>query len=311
MRRFSLRRTIIALFVFSLPVLGTVLPVHADDSVVRVGSKLDTEASVLGNIILESLSARGIKTENKLLLGPTKIVRAALLSGEIDIYPEYTGNVAFFSGTDTDTAWYNLDSGYNRAKSFDEKNGLIWLAAAPANNTWAVAVRQDLATANHLVTMENLATWIKAGGAIKLAASAEFVESSAALPAFEKFYGFHLKPDQLVVLAGGDTAVFEKAAAEKISGVNAAVAYGTDGAIAALGLVVMTDNKGAQIVYAPAPVMRADRLAGHPEIKGILAPIFAGLDATVLQSLNARVSLEGKEAKAVAREYLTAKGFIK
>jgi len=286
-------------------------PMAEAADVVRVSSKLDAEASVLGNMILESLKAHGIATENKLLLGPTKIVRTALLSGEIDIYPEYTGNAAFFSGTDTNPEWFNWDKGYRRARFFDEKNNVVWLQPGPANNTWAIALRTDVADANHLKTLEEFATWVNGGGVVKLAASAEFVDSPAALPAFEKTYGFHLKPEQLVVLAGGDTAVFEKAAAEKTSGVNAAVAYGTDGGIAALGLVSLTDVKGAQIVYAPAPVIRASVLTAHPEIKDILAPIFAGLDAATLQGLNAKVSLEGQDAKAVALAYLKAKGFVK
>src|SRR5688500_18363030 len=69
---------------------------------VRVGSKIDTEGRLLGSIILQVLEANGIPTENKLQLGTTKIVRSAILSGEIDAYPEYTGNGAFFFNTDTD-----------------------------------------------------------------------------------------------------------------------------------------------------------------------------------------------------------------
>jgi osmoprotectant transport system substrate-binding protein len=285
-------------------------PAGAADAV-KVSSKLDAEASVLGNIILQVLSANGVPTENKLQLGPTKIVRTALLSGEIDIYPEYTGNAAFFHNDDSDPAWKNLEAGYKKAKELDAKDKVIWLAAAPANNTWAIAVRQDVATPNKLVTVADFAKWVNGGGKVKLAGSAEFVESPAALPAFQSTYGFKLGPDQIVVLAGGDTAVFEKAAAEGTSGVNSAVAYGTDGAISALGLVALEDDKGAQIVYAPAPVVRADVLAKYPQIEKALAPVFASLDAATLRKLNAEISLEGKDAKAVAAAYLKAKGFVK
>ena len=66
---------------------------------VRVGSKIDTEGSLLGNLIVQVLEAGGVKTENKLQLGNTKIVRGALVAGEIDLYPEYTGNGAFFMPT--------------------------------------------------------------------------------------------------------------------------------------------------------------------------------------------------------------------
>lgn len=62
----------------------------------RVGSKIDTEGSLLGNLILQTLEAHGIKTVNRLQLGNTKVIREAITSGEVDIYPEYTGNGAFF-----------------------------------------------------------------------------------------------------------------------------------------------------------------------------------------------------------------------
>ena len=102
-----------------------------------------------------------------------------------------------------------------------------------------------------------------------------------------------------------------KAAAEQTSGVNAAMAYGTDGALAALGLVILDDPKGVQPIYAPAPIIRADVLAKHPRIKDALAPVFKSLDGATLQALNAKIALEGQDAKQVAASYLKSKGFIK
>ena len=309
MSRLFNRRTLLVAVAASSLALSSLSAFAADS--VKVGSKLDPEASLLGNIIVQVLNANGIATENKLQLGATKIVRTALQSGEIDIYPEYTGNGAFFHNADSDPAWKNLDAGYKKIKELDGKDKLIWLAAAPANNTWAIAVRKDVADANKLKTIDDFAKWVNGGGKVKLAGSAEFVESPAALPAFQSTYGFKLSGDQIVVLAGGDTSVFEKAAAEGTSGVNAAVAYGTDGAIAALGLVSLEDSKGAQIVYAPAPVIREEALAKHPEIEKLLAPVFASLDAPTLQKLNGEISVDGKDAKAVAAAYLKEKGFVK
>ena len=279
---------------------------------VRVGSKVDTEGSLLGSIILQVLNANGIPTENKLQLGTTKIVRSALLAGEIDVYPEYTGNGAFFFNIDTDPAWKNAQAGYDKVKQLDEaQNKVVWLAPSPANNTWALAVRQEVADANKLKTLEDFAKWVKDGGDVKLAASAEFVESPAALPSFQSTYGFKLNQDQIVTLAGGDTAATIRAAAEQTSGVNTAMVYGTDGAISSVGLVVMEDNKGAQIVYEPAPTIRADTLAKYPKIKDALAPVFASLDLKTLQELNGKIAVDGEDPQAVAAEYLKAKGFVK
>jgi osmoprotectant transport system substrate-binding protein len=279
---------------------------------VRVGSKIDTEGALLGNMVIQLLEANGIKTVNKLQLGPTKIVRSAIVAGEIDLYPEYTGNGAFFFSVDTDPAWKSGRTAYEKVKALDAaQNKLVWLQPAPANNTWAIAVRQDVATANGLSTMEDFSKWVQGGGKVKIAASAEFVESPAALPSYEKTYGFELKQDQVLVLAGGNTAATERAAAEQTSGVNAAMAYGTDGALAALGLVVMDDPKGAQIVYEPAPVVRASVLDRHPKIKTVLEPVFASLTLETLQTLNSRIAVEGQDAKRVAVAYLKEKGFLK
>ncbi|WP_448188507.1 glycine betaine ABC transporter substrate-binding protein OsmF [Azospirillum sp. sgz301742] len=295
-------------------VLGLVLAagnVRAADTV-RVGSKLDAESGLLGTMILQMLEANGIPTENRIQLGPTKIVRSALLAGEIDLYPEYTGNGAFFFTMDSDPAWKNAGAGYEKVRQLDrEKNNIVWLTPAPANNTWAIAVRRDVAAPNRLATMEDFARWVGGGGKAKLAASAEFVESPAALPSFQTTYGFSLRPEQILVLAGGDTAATIRAAAEGTSGVNTAMVYGTDGAIAALDLVVMTDSKGAQMVYEPAPTVRAAVLEKNPKIREALDPVFASLNAETLRALNARISVEGQDPKQVASSYLKSKGFLK
>lgn len=279
---------------------------------VRVGSKIDTEGKLLGNIMVLALEANGIKTENKVSLGNTKIVRTALMAGEIDIYPEYTGNGAFMLGTEKSPAWKDFRAGYELAKKMDfEKNKIVWLEPANANNTWAIAVRKDLATANQLRSMDDLGRYIAKGGTFKLAASAEFMERTDAMPAFQAAYEFKLRADQALVLAGGDTSATIKAAAEKTSGVNAAMAYGTDGPLAALGLLVMEDPKGVQPVYAPAPLVREEVLKRHPAIATILAPIFKSLDTPTLQMLNARIQLEGQDPRKVAIGYLQSKGFLK
>ena len=279
---------------------------------VRVSSKIDTEGSLLGSLMIQVLQAGGIKTENKLQLGSTKIVRGALVAGEIDLYPEYTGNGAFFFADEKNPAWKNAAAGFDLVKKLDaDKNKLVWLSPAPANNTWSVALRKDVADKNKLKSLTDLGPWLAGGGKFKLAASAEFIERSDALPAFQTAYNFKLNNAQLLTLAGGDTTVTLKAAAQQTSGVNAAMAYGTDGAIAALGLVVLEDPKGIQPIYAPAPLVRAATLAQHPKIKDLLEPVFKTLDGPTLQGLNAKIAVEGQDPQKVAADYLKSKGFIK
>lgn len=287
-------------------------PGAAQAQAVRVGSKIDTEGALLGQLIVQLLQASGIATQNRLSLGNTKIVRTALVAGEIDLYPEYTGNGAFFHNDDKNPAWKGFTAGYERIQALDrDKHKLVWLAPAPANNTWAIAVRKDVAAANQLRTLADLGRYVAGGGKLKLAASAEFAERADALPAFQAAYGFKLGREQLLLLAGGDTAATIKAAAEQTSGVNAAMAYGTDGPVAALGLVVLEDPKGVQPVYAPAPVVRADVLAREPRIATVLAPLFKALDTPTLQRLNAQIALEGQDARQVAQAFLKAQGLLK
>jgi len=279
---------------------------------VVVSSKIDTEGGIIGNMIIMMLEANGIPTENRLQLGATPIVRQAIQAGEIDIYPEYTGNAAFFFNRADDPVWNNATEGYEEAKKLDYEDAkIVWLKPAPANNTWAIAVRDEVAKENNLKTMSDFGQWVANGGAVKLAASSEFVNSFAGLPSFEKTYGFRIPPEGLVTLAGGDTALTIQAAARQTNGVNAAMVYGTDGGIAPSGLVVMDDDKSVQPIYNPAPIIREAVLKEHPEIETILAPVFESLDLRTLQELNGRVQVGGEPSQAVAEEYLRSSGFLK
>lgn len=221
---------------------------------IRVSSKIDTEGGLLGNMILLALSEAGMPVQDRLQLGGTPILRDAITSGQVDIYPEYTANGAFFFNEADSEVWKDAQAGYDRVAQLDlEQNDITWLTPSPANNTWAIALRQDVADENDLTTMSGFGEWIAAGGNVKLAASTEFVTSAAALPAFQTTYGFQMRPDQLVQLSGGDTAATIAAAAQQTSGVNAAMVYGTDGGIAPAGLVVMEDDKGVQPSISPPP----------------------------------------------------------
>ena len=149
------------------------------------------------------------------------------------------------------------------------------------------------------------------GGYVKLIGSEEFVNSPAALPAFQEAYGFTLTKDQLLTVSSGNTAQTEKAASEGTDRVNAAMAYGTDGSLSAFGLIVLGDPRGVQPVYEPAPRVRGEILDKYPEIASILNPVFESLGLEILQTLTAKIAVEGQYAADVASEYRTGKGFLK
>lgn len=303
-----MRKSLIVLIFAGMTALAA-----AQGSPVTLGSKMDTEGAVLSQLIRLVLEDNGISVEDRSGFGTTAVVREALLAGEIDLYPEYTGTALTFfpdEGLADDLAT-RADELYETVKELDaERNGVVWLGRSPANNTWALAVPETLATEHGLVTLADLADYINSGGEFKLAASQEFVDRADALPAFESTYGFELSSDQLVILAGGNTTQTETAAANGTDGVNAAMAYGTDGTLSALGLVSLDDPEGAVAIYQPAPIVRGAVAGEYPQLGELLDPLFATLDAATLQQLNSLVAVDGLNAADVARDYLQDNGFL-
>jgi len=276
-----------------------------------VGSKIDTEGELLSSIIKLTLEDVGYKVVDKSQTGTTDVVRKALLDKEIDIYPEYTGSgLLFFPNVDPDI-FKNGEEGYQEVKKLDlEQNDVVWLTPARANNTWAIAVKKDFADKEGLKTMSDFAAYVNAGKTVKLAASDEFFTNVDANPAFEAAYGYTLTDAQKVRLAGGNTAQTETAVAEGTDGVNFGMAYGTDGALADLGLIVLTDDKGAQPVYWPCPITRKDVTEKYTDLEELLKAPFDGLTLQKLQELNGRIQVNGEAADTVASDYLVSGGYI-
>src|SRR5271167_5127688 len=106
---------------FLLGAVLALLPavVSAAEGRIVVASKIDTEGALLGNMIVSLLEARGLAVDNKLQLGPTNIVRAAILAGQIDVYPEYTGNGALFFHLDEDPIWKDWARGAAEVANLD------------------------------------------------------------------------------------------------------------------------------------------------------------------------------------------------
>ena len=303
---------ILVLLVFSFIAGGCAGKTAGQKGPITVGSKIDVEGSLLSQMIILMLRSEGFEVVDKSQFGPTSVVKKALETGELDIYPEYTGNGAFFFDEADSDVWKDARKGYERVKLLDEEtNNIIWLETAPANNTWAIAIPRALAEEHNLNTLDDFAAYINGGGTVKLIGSEEFVNSPAALPAFQEAYGFAFRKDQILTVSSGDTTQTEKAAAEGTDGVNAAMAYGTDGAIDALDLIILDDPRGVQPVYEPAPRVRGQIMEDYPEIAEILNPVFQSLNLEILQSLNARIGIQGDNPADVAREYLISKGFLK
>jgi len=280
---------------------------------VTIATMLDSEGSVLGQIILQVLNANGIETIDRINFGTPDILRAALENNEVDLVVDYTGSGQYYHPEDaTDTSiWNDPVKGYEFTAELDfEKNNIVWLTPSPANNTESIAVRREFSETNNITDMAQLAAYINAGNEFKLIAASSFVENPMGLLGYEEAYGFKLTNDQIIALSSGNTAEMLKALAEKTNGVNASLVYGTDGALDKLDLVVLDDPKHIPPVYLPAPVIRKEVLDMYPEIETLLKPIFKSLTLEVLQNLNAQVAYDGKDAAEVARTYLEENNFI-
>lgn len=278
---------------------------------VVVSSKLSSESAMIGQMIRLLLEAHGIPTVDRMAIGATPVVRKALLAGEIDLYVEYTGNAGFFFNRADDPVWKDLRRGYALGARLDyDANHIVWLTPASASNSWALAVRRDIAKRHRLITMSDFARWVREGGDVKLACSAEFANAGT-LKSLERTYGFHLEPRQKIVLAGGETAATIGAAAARTNDVNTAMVYGTDGGIAAADLVLLEDDKHDQPVYAPVPVVREAVLKSYPAIAEVVRPLMRSFSRESLQALNARVQIDGESGEEVAADYLRDQGFIR
>ncbi|TLY86973.1 MAG: ABC transporter substrate-binding protein, partial [Gammaproteobacteria bacterium] len=158
--------------------------------------------------------------------------------------------------------------------------------------------------------MSDFGRWVAGGGKVVLVCSAEFANAGT-LRSLEKTYGFTMRSDQLIVLAGGETAATIGAAAARTNGANTAMVYGTDGGILAANLQVLEDDRHDQPVYAPVPIVREAVLKANPQIASIVKPLMDSFSRETLQQLNARVQIDGESESSVAEDYLKAKGFLK
>jgi len=286
----------------------------AQSGPIRVGSKQFTESIVLAQLMIKALENAGYTVTDQTPLGGSDVNRAALLSGEIDAYPEYTGtalgNYLINEGVEVPEGLsQTTQESYEFVRDYDaENNQLTWLEPAPANNTYAFAVTQAFAEENGLTTVADFAGYVSGGAEVMMATGDEFAQRPDGLAAFESLYGFDLTDDQLLIIAGGSPAQTEQALNEGANGVNVAMAFATDGALSAYNFTVLEDPEGAQPVFQPTPVFRAEVIEANADIPEILNPIFATLDNATLQELNAQVDVDGESPAAVAETYLQSLG---
>lgn len=267
---------------------------------ITVGGKGFTEQLIIAEMTKQLLEKKGYTVDKKDGMG-TKIVRAALENGEVDLYWEYTGTSLITFNKVTDRL--SPEETYERVKQLDGEKGLVWLAPSKANNTYAFVVRPNNPKTDSLNTISDMATAYRSGVDIKMGTTAEFPKRPDGLIGLEKAYDFeagraNVRPMDLGLtypaLANGDL--------DTIS------AQATDGQIAALKLRVLKDDKNFFPNYAVTPVVRKEVLDQHPDLKETLEAISTKLDDATMQRLNSEVDVDKKTVEAVAADYLKSIG---
>ena len=268
---------------------------------IRVASKDFTEQFILGEMYAQVLENAGFNVERKLNLGGTPVAQQALLNNEIDLYPEYTGTGLLTVLKEPVNS--NPDEVYQTVKqAYESKFNLIWLQPAPMNNTQALAMTQEGSQQYGVTTMSEMAA--KADQLV-MVGPPEFEEREDGLPGIKKVYGdFNLKEYKAV-----DPGLRYQALTRGQADV--AVAFGTDGEIAAYNLVVLKDDKNMFPPYQVAPVVRKEILDANPKIADVLNNLQPKLTSEVMQRLNYEVSGKSREPADVAREFLQNEGLIK
>jgi osmoprotectant transport system substrate-binding protein len=266
-----------------------------------VGSKDFTEQFILGEMYALALEAAGFTVERKLNLGGTPVAHAGLLSGEIDLYPEYTGT-GLLTVLKLPTSGDPAEVYATVAREYESRFRLIWLDPAPMNNTQALAMTRTRAAELGIATISDM---VAKAGELVMIGPPEFQAREDGLPGIQAAYGnFRLKAYKAVDpglryqgLVNGEADV--------------AVAFGTDGEIAAFDLVLLEDDKQLFPPYQVAPVVRKDTLEANPSIAAALNALSPLLTDEVMQRLNYEVSGNRKEPAEVARAFLVEAGILK
>jgi osmoprotectant transport system substrate-binding protein len=268
---------------------------------IKIGSKNFAEAYIVANIYAEALEDAGYTVQRRINLGATAIAHGAIASGEIDIYPEYTGTV--LAAVVKEAATSDPRDVYDRVKRYYETNlGLTLLAPTAVNNSYAIVVMPETARRYNLTNLSSLPPHAPQ---MELGAPGEFAVRSDGVPALRRVYGIEFKGVRAFAemrlryeaLLSGDLAVID--------------AYSTDWQIAEHGLVVLDDDKHVFPPYQLVPIVRQDIIAAHPGIVAVLERIGPFLTDERMREMNAGVERDRREPADVARQFLIENGLLK
>jgi osmoprotectant transport system substrate-binding protein len=278
------------------------------DAELTVGSKEFTEQLILGQITLQTLEAAGASVNDQIGLAGTVAAREALEAGEIDMYWEYTG-----------TAWIThlgeTEPIADRQEQFDvlaqrdlEENNIQWLSPpAPANNTYAIAVRSEAAGELGVEKLSDIGRLIEENPEeATICVGTEFATRDDGLPGLEEAYGFQFPSDNVVRIDEGQ--IYQET--DRGERCNLGEVFQTDGRIQALDLTLLEDDQKFFPNYNPALSVRKEVMDQYPGMEEVFAPISEALTTEELQELNRKVDVDGELPDSVAEDWLSEKGFV-
>ncbi|MHA6695211.1 glycine betaine ABC transporter substrate-binding protein [Homoserinimonas sp. A520] len=272
---------------------------------ISVGSKDFTEQLVLCEITAQRLESQGATVERVCSLSGSATVRAAEESGDIDLYWEYTGTGWTAHLTQTEVV-PDATEQYEKVRDMDlEENQIVWLPPAAANNTYAIAVSAETADRLKVKTLSDYAALsMSSPEEASFCGAAEFFGRDDGWEGLKKSYGINVPQDKVATLAEGP--IYNSIATGNPC--NFGEAFATDGRIAALGLVVLEDDKNFFPFYNLSLTVRQDVLDAHPEIEEVMAGVTELLTNESLQALNGSVDVDGQSPEAVAAAWLKENG---
>lgn len=281
------------------PATGTSTTASAGPGVgkppVTLGDKNFTEEYVLGALYQQALQAKGFKVTLKGNIGSSEITYKALQSGQIDMYPEYTGTLLTAVAGVT-TPPHSAAQAYSEAQAFAKKHGFILLDQTPFYDSDALGALKSYATAHHLTTIADLKTL---GKSVKLGGAPEFATRFEGLLGLKQEYGIN---PTFVPLAIGLTYKALDSGQVQVSDV-----FTTDPQLTTGKYAILTDPKKVFGFQNVAPIVSQKVLkAEGPAFAQTINKVSSLLTIPAIQKMNAAVALDQQSPTSVAHQFLVA-----
>jgi osmoprotectant transport system substrate-binding protein len=264
---------------------------------VTIGDKNFAEENILGALYAQALEAKGYKINLKDNVGSSEIIYKAIQSGQIDMYPEYTGTLLSAIAEQT-KAPSSAANAYQEAKTFVEKHGLTLLDYTPFYDSDALAALPSYASKHNISSVADLKPL---GKSVILGAAPEFATRFEGLLGLEKEYG--VKPTFKPISIELSYKALESGQ------VDVQDVFTTDGQLLGGKFKVLADPKHVFGFQNVAPVVKQSVLSAEgPAFAETLNKVSALLTTQAIQQMNKAVSIDKQSASSVAKQFLSANG---